>query len=106
MASKKCTWAILGLCASLAASSVTLAADRPAKQSNAKHDTVVCRYVDSPGGRIKRHVCETRAESAAAQSRVGLSPTTGASLGSPPIAVPGMSGFSNPANQSGYQQFR
>jgi hypothetical protein len=106
MASNKCVWAILAFCGSLfAAASVAQAADQPAEQegkSKAKADTVVCHYVDSPGARLKRKVCGSPNQ----QSADGRMPPTGGSLGSPPTEGPGSSGFSNPANQSGYRQYR
>ena len=79
MASKKLTWAILGLCGSLltmAAPTVTQASDPPAKQAakrSTKQDEVTCRYLDSEGGRIRQRVCGTPVE---LQSRVRLGPGT------------------------------
>ena len=108
MASKNCMWAILAFCGSLcivAAPTVSQAADQPAEQvakSKAKHDAVTCRYVDSPGSRVKRHVCGTPAQWAS-ESRM---PTTGPPLASPPSVTPNMPEFSNPANQSAYRGYR
>ena len=76
MASKKLTWAILGLCGSLLAltvSTATQAADQPAKQaatSDAKQDTLMCRDLEIPGSHIKQRVCGVPAK----WSEVGSSP--------------------------------
>jgi len=106
MASKNCMWAILALCGSLlavAAPAVVQAADPPAEQgakAKAKQDATTCRYVESPGARLKRRVCGTPAHTDVRM------PPSGAALSSPPTEVPGQSGFSNPANQSAYQRYR
>jgi len=106
MTSKNCMWALLAFCGSLltvAAPTVTQAGDQPAEaKSKAKHDTVTCRYVDSPGSRVKRHVCGTAAQWAS-ESRV---PTPGPTFAAPPSVTPNMSEFSNPANQSAYRGYR
>jgi len=108
MTSKNCMWALLAFCGSLltiAAPTVTQAADQPAGQvakSKAKQDAVACRYVDSPGSRVKRHVCGTPAQWAS-ESRM---PATGPSFASPPSVTPNMPEFSNPANQSAYRGYR
>jgi hypothetical protein len=102
MTSKNCMWAIVAFCGSLltvAAPTVTQAADQP--KSKAKQDTV-CRYVESPGSRVKRHVCGTAAQWAS-ESRM---PPAGPPLASPPSVTPNMSEFSNPANQSAYRAYR
>jgi hypothetical protein len=104
MTSKNCMWALLALCGSLltaTAPTVTQAADQVAK-SKAKQDAVTCRYVDSPGSRVKRHVCGTSAQWAP-ESRM---PATGPPLTSPPSVTPNMPEFSNPANQSAYRGYR
>jgi len=101
MASKNGRWAIVAFCGSLltfATPTVTQAADQP----KAKPDASTCRYLDSPGSRLKRRVCGTPAH----RPVEGHTPTTGASFASPPISVPGEPGFSNPANQSAYQRYR
>jgi hypothetical protein len=107
MASKNCMWALVVFCGSLlvaAAPTVTQAADQAdAGKSKAKPDTVTCRYVDSPGSRVKRRVCGTSAHWAA-DSRV-TSPMPSSASPAPSV-VPGMSEFGNPANQSAYQSFR
>jgi hypothetical protein len=106
MASKNCTWAILAFCGSLlTVATVTQAANPPADQgakSKAKQDTVTCRYVDSPGSRVKRHVCGTQAQWSP-ESRI---PMPSGSAASPPSVVPGMSDFGNPANQAAYRSYR
>ena len=108
MTSKNCMWALLAFCGALLTATtptVTQAADQPAEQgakSKAKPDTGGCRYVDSPGSRVKRHVCGTPAQWAS-ESRV---PATGPPFASPPSVTPNMPEFSNPANQSAYKGFR
>jgi hypothetical protein len=107
MVSKKCAWAILALCGSLltvAALNVTQAADPPPDQgakSKAKQE-VTCRYVESPGSRVKRKMCGTSAQ----WSPANRIPDPSSSAASPSGVVPGMSEFSNPANQSAYKGFR
>ena len=107
MVSKNCAWAILALCGSLltvAAPTVTRAADQPAEQgakSKAKQE-VACRYVDSPGSRVKRRVCGTTAQWSP-ENRI---PLPSSSAASPSGVVPGMTDFGNPANQSAYKGFR
>lgn len=103
MTSKNCMWALLAFCGSLlavAAPTVTQAADQP--KSKAKQDGVTCRYVESAGSRVKRHVCGTAAQWAS-ESRA---PPAGPPLASPPSVTPNMSEFSNPANQSAYRAYR
>lgn len=103
MTSKNCMWAILALCGSLlavAAPTVTQAAEDGAKPK-AKQDAVVCRYVDSPGSRLKRKVCGTAARSAPQNSM----PIPAFPIGAP-LVTPNMSDFSNPANQSAYRGYR
>lgn len=103
MASKNGVWAILALCGSLltvAAPTVTQAAEDGAKPK-AKQDAVVCRYVDSPGSRLKRKVCGTAAQSAPQNS----TPIPTFPIGVP-LITPNMTGFSNPANQSAYRGYR
>ena len=76
MASKKLTWAILGLCGSvLAMTTATQAADQPAKQaatSDAKQETLMCRDLEIPGSHIKEHVCGVPAKWSEAQTRLYL----------------------------------
>ena len=103
MTSKNCMWAILALCGSLltvAAPTVTQAAEDGAKPK-AKQDAVVCRYVDSPGSRLKRRVCGTAAQNSVPAPAF---PFNGA-YGAPPVS-PNMPEFSNPANQSAYRGYR
>jgi hypothetical protein len=109
MTSKNCMWALLAFCGSLLAATaptMTQAADQPADQvakSKAKQDAVTCRYVDSPGSRVKRHVCGTSTQWAS-ESRM---PAAGPPLtSSPPSVTPNMPEFSNPANQSAYRGYR
>jgi hypothetical protein len=104
MASKNCMWALLAFCGSLLTVSAAQAADPPSDQGarKAKPDTVTCRYVDSPGSRVKRHVCGTQAQ----PPPDNHFPVPGGSAASPPAVVPGMSDFNNPANQSAYKGFR
>jgi hypothetical protein len=110
MAGKNCKWLILAFCASMltvAAPAVTQAADQPAEQGakpKNKPEPVTCRYVDSPGSRVKRHVCGTAAQ-LAPDSRI-TTPMPSSSAASPSGVVPGMSEFSNPANQAAYRGFR
>jgi hypothetical protein len=104
MTNKNGMWVVLALCGSLlivAAPTATQAADPPAK-SKAKQDIGSCRYIDSPGSRIKRHVCGTPAPRG---DEIRM-PTTGSSFASPPAVVPGMSDFGLPANQNAYKGYR
>jgi len=105
MASKNCMWAILALCGSLlTVAAPSQAADQPADpgaKSKPKQE-VTCRYVESPGSRVKRRVCGTSAQ----WSPESHIPIPGSSAASPSGVVPGMSEFSNPANQSAYRGFR
>ena len=104
MASKNCMWAILALCGSLlpvAAPTVTQAAEDGAKPK-AKPDAVACRYVDSPGSRVKRRVCGTAALAAPQNSL----PASAFPIGGAPPVSPNMPEFSNPANQSAYRGYR
>jgi hypothetical protein len=106
MTSKNWMWAILALCGSLltvAASTVTQAAEDGAKPK-AKQDAVVCRYVDSPGSRLKRRVCGTAAQSGP-QNSVPTPAFPFGAYGAPPVS-PNMPEFSNPANQSAYRGYR
>jgi hypothetical protein len=96
MVSKKCARAILALCGSLltvAALNVTQAADPPDQGA---------KYVESPGSRVKRKMCGTSAQ----WSPANRIPDPSSSAASPSGVVPGMSEFSNPANQSAYKGFR
>jgi hypothetical protein len=106
MASKNCMWALLAVCGSLliAAPALTQAADQtePGAKSKSKPETA-CRYVESPGSRVKRHVCGAPSQAAENRTPYIVPPT---SFGSPSPVVPGMSEFSNPANQSAYKGFR
>jgi hypothetical protein len=63
MTSKNCMWALLAFCGSLltvAAPTVTQAADQPAAQAakpSTKQDEVTCRYLESQGARMRQRVC-------------------------------------------------
>jgi hypothetical protein len=114
MASKKLTWAILGLCGSLLAmtvSTATQAADQPAKQiatSDAKQDTLMCRDLDIPGSHVKEHVCGVPAKWSDTQVRLTLMRGNFAAAAFPhsggPAVIPGYNGGGAVPSMSNFQR--